>query len=207
MARLPPPHTHTPPPSVLIIIKGEKNARNFHRTMPERAYGTICSSGEQPCSTSSPTWLISVTMMPDWTFQKWYIKPFWVGVGVCGGGDGCPFLLRSERAAVKPGTKVCERAESLQPCSPQVGLKARASVETPQACSPQWTAQCPRISAVFGWGQKWGIGWVPTAGDVTFTGDESSRDKLFFHSAARARPCGAIQILPRDPRALTALCC
>lgn len=131
--------------------------------MPECTCRTICSFGEQPRSTSSPTWpTFLFTMMPDWTFQKWYITPSFLG-GL--GWAQCPFLLRSEIAAVKWGTKshtwTSREPPALQLSTSQFKSRKLLNGNTQTNYCHQLRAQCLSISAVLGWGQKWGATWVP----------------------------------------------
>lgn len=175
--------------------------------MPECTCRTICSFGEQPRSTSSPTWpTFSFIMMPDWTFQKWYITPSFLG-GL--GWAQCPFLLRSEIAAVKWGTKSQTRtsreAPALQLSTSQFKSSKLLNGNTQTNYCHQLRAQFLSISAVLGWGQKWGATWVPVGSGrgMWYYGRWWPWRQTLLSQGCQGQACCAIQMLSEVPFAMT----
>lgn len=172
-----------------------KNARNFHYTMPECTCGTIYSSETQTSFTSSPTWpTFSVTMTPEWTFQKWYIKPSFLG------GRGCAWVCVGAPFCWEVKEQLSNREQKLY--MNKWGASSSAALHSSFKSTSYWreysrpanlhqlTAQCPSISAVFGWGpggSRRGMGY--------FGERRVPERNNFFHRGATAKPCGAITSL------------
>lgn len=134
-----------PLPPVLIIMKGKKTPETPITLAGAHAWNNL-QFWDTAVFHHRPTWRIFlVTMMPERAFQKWYIKPpFLDGCGcarVCTRVHGCPVLLSSERAAVKPEARAARDKRTLQlRGSPQADGTAGAAKQSAQACSLHHTA-------------------------------------------------------------------
>lgn len=109
--------------------------------------------------------------------------PFW------GGGKGAPFCWEVKQQPPSQGQKAsCEQARGLQLSTSQLKrARWKEWASTWKSVSlhlHQLAIECSCISAVFGWGQKWGTGWVypgrgrGAVGKVMSPRHESSQDKL-----------------------------
>lgn len=129
--------------------------------MPECTCRTICSSGEQPHSTSSLTWPYFCL---QWCQTELFRSstsnlPFWVG-------RGCTVSLFAEKW--NRSHQVRQKAAHELPGSIQLGSSPQASlkVQTAKWKHPGWlllSAKCPMSKhfSSIGWGPKWGPSWVP----------------------------------------------